>query len=161
MDDTNDDEAFEAWSDEATIAEFRRECFERRIEHLKRAWKSGSFAAIGDAIKACNTHGMPPPEWIVGAVVALVRRYEPKIKAKRRFESHNHLERWGRVCELLERTDELRDYYRAEGRSRSLAAENLPPEIDARRRERLLDAEHIETLLAADRITLEDIFEIV
>jgi hypothetical protein len=176
MDDTADDEAL-WWPDEATVAEGHRDWFERRLKHLKRAWESGSLAAIGDAIRTCKTHGMPPPEWLADAVHALALERETKEEAERRFETHVHLTRWSCVQELRERAAELREFYRAaaerrrqrlprkvhqnQPRPEALRPENLAPEIAARRREQLIDAEHMELLLKADRLSWDDTYDIV
>jgi hypothetical protein len=74
----------------------------RRLETCKRAWRAGNHLALLDALDDCRSFGVPPPAWLVRALIPIV-----KDRASRRRQDAVHYIRWDAVTELRERRKEL------------------------------------------------------
>jgi hypothetical protein len=110
---------------DGSLNEARMRCFREHMEECERATRAGNLPAIVDAVEYCVEFNLPPPRWVVDAVVTTVLRLMVVRRGDGRFNSRlarwndnqKHFARWDAVQELL---DSGRYLYENRGDKRGL-----------------------------------------
>ena len=92
----------------------------RELESCRRAYKAGVKPALAEALLCCREYRHPPEEWMVDAMLEILKpefmermttgRGRKGNPISRYRQDHIHYLRWDMVCEVREEQENRRQF---------------------------------------------------